>query len=277
MSAARLRKMLANIDAGKPINLNLFLGMIDKLNLRDRFTISDIESSKVKGDRYKIEHIKPSLVDALKAYAGSDDLDRISAATQNQSHSKKVIGSYLNVLRSAHESNAGAHPIFIKFDEYGNATYPPDTALMFESSQDLLIIENVQLFLFWQRTIAFLKGSCGFKSDSFDIVLGRGNEISNSNHKRYLSSYQTIYMCLDIDLGGLMIAKNLINLVPGTPYQFLMPNDIDYRLSNVVELIEPKTLNDIRFIGSHYAGLSKAAGIISDHTKTIEQESFLHV
>lgn len=277
MSAARLRKVLANIDAGKPINLSLFLKTIEKLNLRDRFTMADIESSKVSGDKYRVERIKPALIEALRVYAGHDNQDRISAANQNQSHNKKVIGSYLNVLLSAHENNLAAHPVFITFNEEGVVTYPPDTLLAREAAEDLLIIENVQLFLFWQRTVAFLRESCHFKSKSFDIALGRGNEISNNYHKRYLSGYKTIYMCLDIDLGGLMIAKNIVNLVPGTPYQFLMPNDIDSRLNQVAELIEAKTLNDIRTIGSRYAGLSKAASVISNHTKTIEQESFLYV
>lgn len=275
MSATRLRKILDNIDAGKPINLTLFLNIVDSLNLRDRVEIGDVKSSKIKGEKYKVEYIKPSLMTALRDYAGGNQLNRITAATQNQSHSQKVIGSYLNVLTSAH-NNDDNHPIFVMFDEEGRATYPPNILPLKETACDLLIIENVQLFLFWRRTVAFLREYCGFNSISFDIALGRGNEISNTYHKQYLSKYQTIYLCLDIDLGGLMIAKNLISLVPDTPYQFLMPKNIDSYLNKVVEQIDLKTLNDIRAIGLQHLGLFNVAHTISKHIKTIEQESFLN-
>ena len=275
MSVARLRKILANIDAGKPINLNLFLKSIESLSLRDRIEPDDIKYSKVKGDKYRVEYIKPSLLTSLNAYAGDEQGSRITAAAQNQSHSQKVIGSYLNILLLAHEKSA-AYPVFISFDTKGCVTYPPNTTSTETSACDLLIIENVQLFLFWQRTVSFLRARCGFDSTSFDIALGRGNEISNTYHKKFLSKYQTIYLCLDIDLGGLMIAKNLIKLVPGTPYQFLMPDNIDNYLSRVVEQIDLKTLNDIRAIGLQHPGLFNASRIISKHIKTIEQESFLH-
>lgn len=275
MRVARLRKILDNIDAGKPINLNFFLQSINSLNLRDRIHSDDIRSSKVKGDKYRVEYIKPSLMASLRNYVGNGQESRITAASQNQSHSQKVIGSYLNIVLSAHE-NDKAYPVFVSFDIEGRVSYPPNTSITRTGSCDLLIIENVQLFLFWQRTVSFLRARCGFNSTSFDIALGRGNEISNTYHKQFLSKYQTIYLCLDIDLGGLMIAKNLISLVPDTPYQFLMPDNIDNYLSKVVEQIDLKTLNDIRAIGLQYSGLFIAARTISKHIKTIEQESFLH-
>lgn len=275
MSVASLRRTLANIDAGKPINLSSFLNSIESLNLKERIKSDDVKFSKVKGDKYRVTYIKPSLMSSLRAYTGDEQASRITAAAQNQSHSQKVIGSYLNILLSAHNSDK-SYPVFISFDTDGRVTYPPNTPLTKTGSCDLLIIENVQLFLFWHRTVSFLRARCGFDSISFDIALGRGNEISNTYHQHFLSKYQTIYLCLDIDLGGLMIAKNLMHLVPGTPCQFLIPDNIDNYLNKVVEQIDLKTLNSIRAIGLQHSELFNASRAISKHIKTIEQESFLH-
>ena len=275
MSAVRLRKYLENIDNQKPVNLIAFRRMVGSLNLNHRFNLSDIESKKAEGAKYFITHIHPDLLDNLRQYAAHAGSDRISAACQNNSHSHKVVGSYLLVVQSAHSLSSGCHPIVVLFDEQGRTIYP-SPALDRCRAKNAVLIENRQLLIQWRQTIAFLQSHCGFACNDFDVIFAAGNEISNSFHKQYLSRYQKLYFCFDIDLGGVVIAKNLINLLPDCNYEFVMPMDINDRLSCVTQLMKPSDVNEIKNHAKGHAGLNAVSHVIGTHFKRIEQESFLH-
>lgn len=276
MSAVQLRKYLENFDNNKSLNLIAFRKLVESLNLNHRFTLSDIQAKRDKGQRYFVTSINPSLLENLRQYAGHISSDRISAACENNSHNHKVIGSYLLVIQSPLSTTPEKHhPIVLLFDDHGNTTYPtPDLAK--NRAKNALLIENRQLLIKWQQTTDFLRAHCDFNCLDYDIIFGAGNEISNSFHKPYLSQYQKLYFCFDIDLGGVAIAKNLINLLPTVPYEFVMPADIDDRLSRVTRLMNAAAVNEVKNHAKGHAGLTKVSNVIGTHFKRIEQESFLY-
>lgn len=151
-----------------------------------------------------------------------------------------------------------------------------NTKMEQRKGKDAVIIENRQLFLNWTQTKAFLETQCQFSSSNYDVIFGSGNDISNSLHREFLSSYRKLYVCSDIDLGGVTITSNLIKLLPDVLIEFVMPDDIEDRLNQVAGFIKPKTVSDIRHICAHHAELDAVCKIITKTHKTLEQESYLY-
>lgn len=143
-------------------------------------------------------------------------------------------------------------------------------------SKEALLLENRQLFLNSGKTVAFLQRHSPFSSENFDIIFSAGNEISNSLHQGFLSQYQRLYCCFDFDLGGLMTASNLMRLLPDTPCELLIPDDLDARLANVVERVSTQYVHEVRCLASAEPLLAPLANLISKHHKVLEQESLLH-
>lgn len=181
-----------------------------------------------------------------------------------------------------------SHPIVITIDAQGMPSYPPsfleeqpldmqaNAEMDQRKAKDAVIIENRQLFLNWAQTKAFLKTHCQFSSSNYDVIFGSGNDISNSLHRELLSNYRKLYVCSDIDFGGVTIASNLINLLPESLIDFVIPDDIEDRLNQVTSFIKPKTVSDIRHICVHHAELDAVCKIITKTHKTLEQESYLY-
>lgn len=282
MSVHSLRKMLESIHQGTPINLPRLITLIEKLHLSHRFEHTDIKADKIKGNSYRVSHIEEKLLAELTRYSDQAGSDRISAAQQNLSHQHKVLGSYLLMIQSLSYDTfikPSVHPIVVLFDDSGIASFPSSSInrnAQSPQAPEVLLIENRQLFLHWQKTVAFLQASCQFDSQSYDIVFAAGNEISNALHKEFLASYQKLYFCFDVDLGGVTIAKNIISLLPNVDYEFLMPNDIENRIKQVVRRVSADEVAKVRAITADHQGMAAAAQVISQHFKTIEQESFLY-
>lgn len=285
--------MLSNIGDGKSINLMRFKKLIDSLNLGVRFELSDIKATKSSGNNYRVISLPTELDQVLKHYVNQTGHDRISSARQNLSHSHKVMGSYLLVIHDAHLSDLSqpsnlSHPIVITIDAQGMPSYPPsfleeqpldmqaNTEVERRKEKDAVIIENRQLFLNWNQTKAFLKTQCQFSSSYYDVIFGSGNDISNSLHQEFLSNYRKLYVCSDIDLGGVTIASNIIKLLPDSLIEFVMPDDIEGRLNQVAGSIKPKTVSDIRHVCANHAELDAVCKVITKTYKTLEQESYLY-
>lgn len=285
--------MLLSIKNGKSINLMRFKKLVDSLNLGVYFELSDIKATKSSGNNYRITSLPTELDQALNHYINQSGNDRISSARQNLSHSHKVLGSYLLVIHDAHLSDLSqpsnlSHPIVITIDAQGMPSYPPsfleeqpldmqaNAEMDQRKAKDAVIIENRQLFLNWAQTKAFLKTHCQFSSSNYDVIFGSGNDISNSLHRELLSNYRKLYVCSDIDFGGVTIASNLINLLPESLIDFVIPDDIEDRLNQVTSFIKPKTVSDIRHICVHHAELDAVCKIITKTHKTLEQESYLY-
>lgn len=282
MSANSLRNILDNIHNDKPINLIRLQTLIKGLDLDYRFELTNIKADKVKGNSYRVTHIEDELLAELTRFIDQAGTDRVSAAQQNLSHHHKVMGSYLMMIKPSFQDTAGntsAYPIVVLFDEHGQASFPPNSII--NSAQrlqatDVLLIENRQLFLQWQKTVGFLQAYCQFDSRSYDIVFAAGNEISNLLHKDFLASYQKLYFCFDIDLGGVTIAKNIISLLPNINYEFLMPSDIQDRVGQVVRRVSADDVARVRSLTADHQGLTQVCQVLSQNFKAIEQESFLY-
>ncbi|WP_131667692.1 hypothetical protein [Psychrobacter pygoscelis] len=193
-----------------------------------------------------------------------------------------------------------SHPIVVLIDDEGDFYYPPALIAAIQTdfitgdnslkqsvlpvtkntptaaAPEALLIENRQLFLHGERTVKFLHDRCEFDSANYDIIFAAGNEISNRLHQKFLSQYRKLYFCFDIDLGGVTIAKNLIEQLPDTPYQFLMPTDIHDRIAQVSRRVAAETVAKVRSLSMGHDGLMPVCHVISQNFKTIEQESFLH-
>lgn len=141
---------------------------------------------------------------------------------------------------------------------------------------EALLLENRQLFLDSAKTLAFLQHHSPFASDNFDIIFSAGNEISNTLHRAFLAQYQRLYCCFDFDLGGVSTASNLMRLLPDTPCELLIPDDLDARLANVVERVSTQYVHEVRCLASAEPRLAPIATLISKHHKVLEQESLLH-
>lgn len=293
MSANSLKNILLSIENGKPINLLRFKKLIDSLNLGVCFELSDIRATKSSGNTYRVISLPTELDQVLKHYVNQIGDDRISSARQNLSHKHKVMGSYLLVIHDAYLSSSSqysnlSHPIVITIDAQGMPSYPPsfikeqpldmqtNTEIEKTKDKNAVIIENRQLFLNWAQTKVFLQTQCQFSSSNYDVIFGSGNDISNSLHREFLSNYRKLYVCSDIDLGGVTIASNLIKLLPESLIEFVMPNNIEDRLNQVTSFIKPKTVSDIRQICAHHLELDAVCRIITKTHKTLEQESYLY-
>lgn len=285
--------MLLNIENGKSINLLRFKKLVDSLNLGVRFELSDIKATKSSGNNYRVISLPTELEYALTNYVQQTGHNRISSARQNLSHSHKVMGSYLLLIHDAHLSDSSkpsnlSHPIVITIDAPGIPSYPPSflkeqsldiqaiTEMERREVKDAVIIENRQLFLNWTQTKSFLETHCQFSSSNYDVIFGSGNDISNSLHRKFLSNYRKLYVCSDIDLGGVAIASNLIKLLPESLIDFVMPDDIEDRLNQVASFIKSKTVSDIRHVCAHHVELDAVCKMITKTHKTLEQESYLY-
>jgi len=144
-------------------------------------------------------------------------------------------------------------------------------------SNDALVIENRQNFIDVEQTVQFLEKHTGFKlKPGMNIIFAEGNVISNALHKKFLSQYQHIHLCMDVDLGGLTIAKNLMSLLPKTAFSFMVPRDIEQRLARVVLRKEKHYIDAVIQLGVSTPALAPYASLIKNTQKTLEQESYLY-
>lgn len=262
---SRLKSLIHKVEQGQDVNLTQLLKEIDKLNLNVSVHPTDIIGVKSKGGHYTITHFKPELLRTLQALVNDVGNDRISAALQNQSHRYKVDGSFLLIRQ--HDSHP--HVVIMSTDN----SYVSSV----QQTRYAIVVENRQLFLFPERFMTFLQKYTDVPLDQpIDIIFGTGNELPNSLHARFLSAYDHLYLCLDFDLGGLLIANNLIKLLPTKSISFVHPHDIHQRLEKVICVKHPDYLQSVaKFAVEASPLLKQYALLIRSMGRTIEQESYL--
>lgn len=265
MSIKSLKKYIEDIDNRRTIHLTKFITLIEMFSLPHQYMSTDIDARKIKGTQYQVERVNEHLMALLRHLVNDGGTDRISAARQNRSHSHKVKGSLFLIRKR------DAHPNVVIIDEAGHFQYPK------KISKKALVVENRQNFIYTKRTLTFLEKYTQFESEQdIDVIFGEGNEISNSLHKQFLTQYEHLYLFLDLDLGGLITARNLISLLPKTPIEFLIPADIESRLKNVTEISDVGYIQKVIDIGSACPPLAPFAKLIKEHRCTLEQESYLN-
>lgn len=261
----RLLNYIKCIDSGSPINLRAFFKLVDSLRLTHRREAQDVGATKHKGQLYIITRINDALISELRALAIENGRSRAAAAIQNRSHSVNVNGSFLLIREQF------ANPVVVMMDAAGQYDCP------ICQSEQALVIENRQNFIDADLMISFLEKHTAFKlMPKMNIIFSEGNEISNALHKNFLSQYDRIHLCMDVDLGGLTIARNLMSLLPDTQLKFLVPDDITERLDKIIEREQTDYIENVIKIGLSTPALAPYAKLIKDKQKTLEQESYLH-
>jgi len=261
----RLSNYIKSIDSDAPINLNGFFKLVDSLRLSHQREPQDVDATKCKGQLYQVTRINEVLMSELRLLATDNENSRVSAAIQNRSHSVKVNGSFLLMRDKL------ANPVVVMIDGSGEYFSP------IPQSEQVLVIENRQNFIDAEMMITFLEKHTAFNFlPTMNVIFSEGNEISNGLHKKFLSNYRCIHLCMDVDLGGLTIARNLMSLLPDTEFNFLVPDDIEKRLDRVVERETLHYLEDVIKIGLSTPALAPYAKLIKDKQKILEQESYLH-
>jgi hypothetical protein len=264
----KIKKILADIDEGKSINLNTLTSCIKQYGLYEGDLHDAIYGTSLAPQAFKVSGMTQELRDSLDKYAIHNDDDKASAAIQNRSHRVKM-DSALMICRFGTQ-----HPFVITIDDLGqfNTPVPIDTT-------NVIIIENQTNFMTIEQTQSFLHNYCGVDKVTCKDALyiwGMGNQISHKLKVSFLSTFTQLYLHLDIDLGGLQIASNLIGSLPQHNVMFILPDDIYQRLDNVAKPLSDNEIDGIVTIGRRHSALSAAATAMKDSRRGIEQESFLY-
>lgn len=259
----KIRAYLDKIKNNEPINLAVFRRLVGKFDFYHSFNPTDIQAKKIIGNLYEVTFINPNLFEALEKIANVDN-NRISAATQNLSHSYKTSGSLLFIRRDYD------FPQVISIDKNGQYQ-----SLNYNYASELLVVENRELFINPHRTLDFIREYCNHNFNNIDIILGNGCEVANSYHKQFLDRYERIFLLTDIDLGGFLIAKSMFNLLSLDKVVFLYPNDLLLRLQNVSERACKKEVIKAHGIAKQYPVLIPPMNAIIQTNNFLEQESYI--
>ena len=263
--SARLKSYIAKIEAGKPFNYRAFLGALEKEGISQALVRDKIKTSPQGGNTlYRADSFDEGFLGRLKSLVVTGDMSRADAALKNKSHAVRVNGSF--ILRRTGLS----HPEVVTIDSGGE--FLPSTT----NNRMALVIENRQNFLSIELTAAFLKRHCDMSiTDEWDVLFGAGGEISNHLHERYLSNYSTICMLLDLDVGGLKVAKALAARAPEAEHSFILPRDIETRLESIDQEAPQSVVEQAYLVGKTRPFLADATRFIMRHSKVLEQESYI--
>lgn len=268
MPIKKIKKCLESYDKGRPINRLLFEESINKLHLKQHYNVRDcieyFQPNKNNPRQFIVTNINQELLAELRSHVENIGADRQSASLHGKSHSFKVDGSML-VCRVL-----GSHPFIVKFDKDQRFTSPQ------KLNKNILIVENLQLFLHDLATFKLLVDYCQFKVDDFkdlDIVWGDGNCISNSLHYKFLSQYDNVFCLFDVDLGGVTIARNLIS--SGIDIKLILPASLEQRLQLVPTFQSNDVIQEVIRVCGNEPALMPVASIIKKTHKFIEQEDYL--
>ena len=268
MSISQVAGYINKIEKGLPIKLASLIAIVNETPALSDFDINGFQPVKVGAHTYVLAGVTADQLAILRRYVDNFGVDIVTGALQNNSHAFKVNGSMLLTQRYS------SHPSVILFKD-GEFTPPTKPA------KKVLIVENRELFIHCDKTFAFLEAHCGLslvELVQMDMILGSGLEIANSLHTSFLNECQEIYLCLDFDLGGLKIAKNLIDKLPNhIDITFLVPDDIEARLSSVIQPF------DIKYLHRAYSYTTRLPPmllphleLIIKHQRVLEQEAYLY-
>ncbi|MDO7413076.1 hypothetical protein Q5X48_14795 [Acinetobacter baumannii] len=267
MKIKKLSNLIRKVQLHENVNLDDLLAEISKLPLKNHhFELTDIQVVKnERGSLYQVTYFNPDLMDEILLLIGDAGTNRQSAANQNMSHNYKVEGSFLLIRQ------AMSHPQVVIMDVTGEFFSPV------KQSRIAVVVENRQIFLFANRFKEFLIKHTDVPVDeNTDFIFGAGNELPNSYHAKFLQSYDHLYLCLDMDLGGLMIANNLMSKLKQSNITFVQPHDIQHRLKAVrTKRTHDYLLGISNFISVAHPALKPYAQLIRSMGCTLEQESFL--
>lgn len=264
MAIKRLKQYMDKIECGEAINYPSFYKFVEGLNLDLIISPGLFKAVKVKGDNYVVAIVSDKLADSLKRLAETDVTKRSSLAKQNSSHETGAGGSLVNFKQDFGHSRS------IEFDRNGNFTP------IFNQTKTCLLVENLDNFLNAKMTFAYLaKNSPIDQGEPVDVYFASGNAITNKLHYTLFQRYSVIYLALDLDLGGLKVAKTFKSTYGDNRVKFLMPVDVEARLKQVKKRKKSDYLKKVEAIGRNTPSLAEACELITRHRKILEQESYI--
>lgn len=255
---------LANIEKGVRVRsrsiLNSAPEAIDGRSLLDIFVI---EGSYICGIA---DH--DSFAKLIEHYGRLfDGQSRVTASVTGNSHRVAVAGGLL-VIRS----KAANHPEVVLFDDFGNIALPRNL------SPNLLIVENLENFLQFDRTVQFCVDCCAFDAhiSQTEVLFGAGNLVSGALFSDFLSSFSRVGVLPDPDLGGLRTCRSLERSIGHrTNLEILVPSNLDERLKQGIVLTESERNELLKFADGDSAS-SGVARLLLKAGKKLEQETYLY-
>jgi len=261
----QISKYLQKIKSGESINFDSFKKQLLRQGIDDHTLFEIFETELKSRTSYWVkvldrERFKQLLIDFPEHVI----TDRISAAKAGDSH-KHSVSQAMIVLWP----NKGNHPVVVLNDK-DKVNSPVNL------SKRLLIIENQENFIQKQRTLHFLQQQVpDFNDKNLDIAHGSGNAISNRLNKAFFKQYQQIDCLLDLDIGGLEIFKNLINLTQHSNLNFLLPPCAEELIKKSKILLKEEHLSILRDYHQQYPLLQPVIQLMSKYKKMLEQELYL--
>lgn len=261
----QLSSILEKIDEEEAVNLQAFFKAVESAGLNAIDIKNSLLLERFKGDLYYVSFKDPVICEQLHKVALNKAETHISAARQNNSHSYSVDCSFL-LARKQND-----HPYVITFDEDGQYYSPEDNTY-----SKLLVIENLSCFMNIDKSINFLQSNCDYSLDSDTcIVFGAGNQINNKLHESFLKSFKQVDLFLDVDVGGLQIAKTLGSTCKSF-VRFIIPLNIDDRLKKVEIGLDENQREYIFSTGNSTPFLTHICSIMLKTNRSIEQQSFIY-
>ena len=261
----QIYKYLNKIKSGEQLNFDSFKKLLLKQGIDDKTVFKTFETERISRSSYSVKVVDEKLfAQLLIDFPVHKIKDRVSAANAGDSHRHRVSQGMI-ILWSA-QSN---HPIVVL-----NDTDKINSPVIL--SKRLLIIENQENFIQKQRTLQFLQQQfSAFNDENLDIAHGSGNAISNRLNKAFFNHYLQIDCLLDLDMGGLEIFKNLINLTQHPNLNFLLPPFADTLLKQSKIQLQENHLVNLRQYHKQYPLLRPVIELISQHKKVLEQKLYL--
>ncbi len=256
---------LNKIKSGEPLNFDSFKKQLIQQGIDEADLFKVFETEKISRSRYRVKVLdQDRFAQLLIDFPEQDITDRVSAANAGNSH-KHPVSQAMIILWAANNN----HPVVILND--ADKINSPVSL-----SKRLLIIENQENFVQKQATIDFLQQQFSdFNDNNIDIAHGAGNAITNRLNKAFFNQYQQIDCLLDLDIGGLDIFKNLINLTQHSNLNFLLPPCAEKLLKQSIIPLQEEQLIVLRQYHQQYPVLRPVIELISKHQKILEQECYL--
>jgi hypothetical protein len=261
----QIYKYLNKIKSGETLNFDSFKKQLLKQGIDDKAIFTIFKTERKSRTNYLVEVLDQALFSQLLVdYPEHKIEDRVSAAKAGNSH-RHVVSQAMVILWPAQKN----HPIVV-LNNADNINSPVTLA------KRLLIIENQENFIQKQQTLRFLQQQfTDFNDKELDIALGAGNAITNRLNKSFFNQYQQIDCLLDLDMGGLEIFKNLINLTQHPKLNFLLPACAGKLLQQSKIHLKEDQLISLRQYYKQYPLLRPVIKLISKHKKMLEQELYL--
>ncbi|TVP53468.1 MAG: hypothetical protein EA349_13655 [Halomonadaceae bacterium] len=206
-----MRKNLARIRRGEPVNYPLFLRQLPAA-VAGRHT-QLFRTEKVASNRWRVQCLDDSLLQRLESQAAVPE-DRVAAAHQGDSHRAGTDKTYLLVY---HGQLVDARPEVV-------CQSAQQTLQHFTPKPQVLVVENEQNFASPELMMAFTARCTGQPCDfsNTDVVLGAGNRITGTLSVAWLSGYDRVLCAFDYDLGGLRMFASLARRL-GDKARFVQP------------------------------------------------------